>query len=163
MIEIGSSATKMAACARFEECLDAVLERNRILAAIEGDDAASGHRISQAEYSLWREENFLPDNEIGKITAEEIAAIHQGNCWIPSHAEACPRPLDLLVFECATRVGPRHAVEILQTIVGVRRDGVFGPATREAVQSCDGRAMALRFMEVCRIPSSSAAIASPTR
>jgi lysozyme family protein len=163
MLEIGFGSSKTAGCRRFEECLEALLEKNRIRSAIDGDDKAPGHSISQAEYSLWRDENLLPDQDIRKISAEEIAAIHQGNCWVPSHAEACPRPLDLLVFECATRVGPRRAIELLQTVLEVPRDGIFGPVTREAVLSRDGRATALRFMDLCRIPSSIAAFASPAK
>jgi lysozyme family protein len=153
MLEIGFGSSKTAKCRRFEECLEALLERNRIRAAVEGDDGASGNGITQAEYSLWREENLLPDRDVRTISRDEIEAIYQGAYWIPAHAESCPRPLDLVLFECATARGPRRAVEILQSVVGVACDGVFGPATRAAVRSCDGRSAALRFMETCRIPS----------
>jgi lysozyme family protein len=134
---------------RFDECLAAIL-RDRGGYAPGHAGEPTNHGITQAEYSLWREENFLPDKDVWQISFEEVESIYQGGHWLPSHASDCPPPLDLVVFSCAVDAGPKHAVRTLQQTLGLVVDGAFGPATRNAVESCNGKHVALEFLEIRR-------------
>lgn len=130
----------------FDSCLAAVLRENKGYAP--GDAAGpTNHGITQAVYSLWREEQLLPDKEVWKISFEEVESIYQRDFWIPSHAAECPAPLNLLVFKCAVESGARWAVKTLQQCLGMPRNGTFGQATRVAVKSCNGYEIAVRFLE----------------
>jgi lysozyme family protein len=134
---------------RFDECLAAILrERGGYAPGTAGEP--TNHGITQAEYSLWREENFLPDKDVWQISFEEVEAIYQGGQWLPSHASDCPAPLDLAVFVCAVDLGPKNALRTLQQALGIRCDGAFGPVTRNAVHTCDGKRIALALLEIRR-------------
>ncbi len=132
---------------RFDCCLAAILRENGGYAP-GGPDGPTNHGITQAAYSLWREEHFLPEKEVWQISFEEVEAIYQRDFWIPSHAEECPSPLDLLVFRCAVESGPRWAIQTLRQALGLPRGRTFCQRTRDAVKSCDGYAVSLQFLDL---------------
>jgi len=131
----------------FDNCLAAILRENSGYAP-GGPDGPTNHGITQAAYSLWREEHFLTDKDVWQISFEEVEAIYQRDFWVPSHAEECPPPLDLLMFRCAIESGPRWAIQTLRQALGLPRGRTFCQRTRDAVKSCDGHAVSLQFLDL---------------
>jgi len=130
----------------FHRCLGAVLRENNGYAP--GDaHGPTNHGITQAVYSIWREERNLPDKEVWQISFAEVESIYQTDYWQPSHAGECPAPLDLFVFNGAIESGSRWAVKTLQQCLGLPRNGRFCQKTRSAVKSCDGHETAIRYLE----------------
>lgn len=147
MLQYCLESTMDATSDKFDRCLAAILREHRGYAP--GDEnGPTNHGISQAQYSVWREENALPDRDVWRISFEEVEAIYAKEYWIPSHAEECPAPLDLMVFKCAIESGPRWAIRTLQQALGLQRDGVFCQKTRDTVSRCDGYVGAAAFLEL---------------
>jgi hypothetical protein len=148
MIEQKSTSSMAVGFQRFKECFDAVLLKEEIRIVVGGGRTRTTHRISQAVYSIWREDHFHPDNDVRGITPEEIEALYMECFWIPSHAQECPRPVDLLVFDASIQWGAKRAVKMLQQALGVPCDGILGPLSREALLRCDGITVARRLQQL---------------
>ncbi|GBQ08915.1 glycosyl hydrolase 108 family protein [Saccharibacter floricola] len=55
--------------------------------------------------------------------------------WQPMGCDCLPSGLDLMVFDHGFNVGAKTSISLLQTIVGVERDGIMGPQTIDALAS----------------------------
>lgn len=136
---------------RFNSCLAFILHEEGGFVDDPADHGgATNHGITQAMYSIWREEHGFPDQDVRQISSNEVAALYQEKYWIVSGALNCPVPLDLLVFDCAANSGPGCAVKTLQSALGIPDDGVFGSGTRAALGSCDPQAIASKFLAMRR-------------
>lgn len=70
--------------------------------------------------------------DVENLTRAEAAAIYAGRYWARVRAAELTPGLDLMVFDAAVNQGPSRAVQFLQRAVGVKPDGIFGPATLAA-------------------------------
>ena len=75
-----------------------------------------------------------PNLDIRNLTLPEAQAIYQRDYWEPAGCPDLPPRFAFTVFDAAVNNGVRSAVRWLQLAVGVGSDGVYGPATRAAVE-----------------------------
>ena len=64
--------------------------------------------------------------------AERTAVYHEE--WEVSKADYLPGRAATALYDHAINAGPMRAVQVLQRVVGVKDDGVFGPQTLAAVR-----------------------------
>ena len=77
-----------------------------------------------------------PNVDIANLTKEQALDIYYSEYWCPVGCELLAFAFALAVFECSANQGPKTAIELLQSAIGVGVDGDFGPATEKAVSSC---------------------------
>lgn len=96
--------------------------------------------ITQKEYSAWRLEQNLPDNDVWQASEQEIETIYHNEYWNP-WCDLLPVGTDYLYFDMAVNAGPHEATLLLQRSLGVVADGRIGPVTRQAAASADTKAL----------------------
>jgi lysozyme family protein len=88
--------------------------------------------IIQREYTAWRKSNGLPSRDVRYLTQAEGYAIYWRNYWYPE-CPKLPPGLDLAFFDAAVNEGGHEAILMLQYILGITRDGDWGPETEAHV------------------------------
>ncbi|HEY2538239.1 MAG TPA: glycosyl hydrolase 108 family protein, partial [Stellaceae bacterium] len=80
-----------------------------------------------------------PSVNIGALTLDQAKAIYQADYWNRAGCDLCDPGLALIVFDAAVNNGVGQAIRWLQAAVGVKADGVIGPATRAAIAKADAQ------------------------
>ena len=93
--------------------------------------------VTQRVYTAYRAQRGLPDQDVKLIAEEEIRAIYHERYWLAGQCQSLRSQLDLAQFDTAVNMGPGRAVKILQEATGCAADGVFGPSSQAACDSCD--------------------------
>ncbi len=75
----------------------------------------------------------------------EARRIYRALYWNAIKADQLPAAVRFHVFDAAVNSGVSQAAKWLQRAVGVRDDGVIGPATLSAANTFHGSALAARF------------------
>jgi lysozyme family protein len=75
--------------------------------------------------------------DVRRLTREEAASIYRSLYWRTVRADELPLGLDLAVFDLAVNSGPKRAVTMLQSVLGVAADGLIGPVTIKAANRAD--------------------------
>lgn len=78
-----------------------------------------------------------PTLDIARLTLADAAAIYRRDYWRKISGESLPAGVDHAVFDFAVNSGPARAAKYLQTIVGVKADGVIGLVTLRAVEKLE--------------------------
>lgn len=84
-----------------------------------------------------------PTLDVKDLTLAAAQAIYKRDYWNRVRCDVLPAPLALLVFDAAVNNGVARATMWLQITVGVKADGVLGPATLAAINARDGNGAAL--------------------
>ncbi len=98
---------------------------------------ATNRGVTQKVYDAWRRRQGQAPRDVRQLEDGELAAIYEGDYWLPPRCDLLQRELDLVQFDTAVNMGTGRAVKLLQASLGCAADGDFGPATRAAAQGCD--------------------------
>lgn len=88
--------------------------------------------ITQREYDHWRKRYGEPCRDVRQLTQIEGDTVYRQNYWHP-YCQTLPPGLDLQVFDASVNEGPTEATRIMQRVLGLVVDGLWGPKTAAAV------------------------------
>lgn len=97
-----------------------------------------------SDYRARNPEWGLP-GDVRNLTRPQAARIYRAGYWDPVKGDELPSGIALLVFDAAVNHGPARAIRWLQEAVGVRADGVIGPATLAAVRESTSAVIVREF------------------
>lgn len=92
--------------------------------------------ITQKTYDEWRTRNAMPLRDVFSIRDDEVSAIYLG-IWNDANCPVIPWPLSLVHFDARVNHRPNRANLLLQEALGVKVDGIIGPATLAAAIGCN--------------------------
>jgi lysozyme family protein len=119
----------------FEACMPFILKEEGGYSNTPGDHGgATNFGIIQSEYNEYRHLKGLPMQSVHAITADEYREIYWQSYWQP-HCPELPEGLNLSVFNINVNGGPGRGTKLLQQVMGIAVDGVWGPATSAAVKA----------------------------
>jgi lysozyme family protein len=78
-----------------------------------------------------------PDLNIWLLTVEEAANIYRADYWEKCQCDKFADPVAILLFDTAVNMGNDAAAKMLQSVVGVKVDGIIGPKTIHGVNMAD--------------------------
>ena len=87
--------------------------------------------ITATELNHWRISHGEPLIGVRNLSRTEGYAIYKTDYWEP-HCDYLEPGLDLCYFDTAVNQGPTAANRILQLVLGVGMDGIWGPTTQAA-------------------------------
>jgi lysozyme family protein len=111
---------------------------------------ATNFGITQAVYAAHRRRMAEPPRPVCELTFDEASKIYRTDYWDRAGCNtfAAERPhLALAHFDAAVNMGVKQATKILQRAVGVPVDGIVGPLTIAAAQTCDEPAVIAAYLE----------------
>jgi lysozyme family protein len=94
--------------------------------------------IIQREYDSYRKHNGLLCRDVRGLTEREGKDIYWTSYWMP-HCLGLPGGLDLQFFDASVNEGCVEAVRILQRVLGLDVDGLWGPKTTARVVAIQSR------------------------
>lgn len=90
--------------------------------------------VTQAVYDKFRAANNSPRQPVKEIQRPEVWAIYRDMYWLPAGCDKLPDRLAMVQFDTAVNHGVSRAVRLLQEVVAVPVDGLFGKITEHAVR-----------------------------
>jgi lysozyme family protein len=89
--------------------------------------------ITQSVYDSYRKDK--PHISVKNITDWELVDIYYKNYWTDGRCYLLPDGVDLVHFDFCVNAGITQATKILQRVLNVNDDGIFGPQTMRAAQN----------------------------
>lgn len=89
--------------------------------------------VTQATLSHWRS-SLVTADEVKLLTKAEATSIYHALYWNVCRCPEHPPGLDLVLFDCAVNCGASRSAAFLQSLLGVKPDGVIGPITLDALE-----------------------------
>ncbi|WP_051332814.1 glycoside hydrolase family 108 protein [Cucumibacter marinus] len=104
---------------------------------------ATNMGITRKTLARWRQISpwwALPKSAVRDLEGSEAARIYRSRYWSAASADRMPAGIGFALFDFAVNSGVGRAARSLQTILGVKRDGIVGPLTLAALHAfVDGR------------------------
>jgi lysozyme family protein len=88
--------------------------------------------ITNGEYADWLNKQHLPVLDVTKITQVQGYTIYHDSYWAP-YCPSLLTGLDMEFFDESVNEGQDEAIKILQYVLGLQNDGIWGPKTKAAV------------------------------
>lgn len=79
----------------------------------------------------------VTEAEMRMLTPENIKPFYRAQYWDKLKGDQLPAGVDYAAYDLAVNSGVRRAAKWLQEIAGAAADGIIGPKSIEAIQSCD--------------------------
>lgn len=102
-----------------------------------------------------------PAQDIPKLTPEDASSLYHRDYWIPCGCPEMASGLDAMVFDDAVNSGKVNALIRLQSLIGIKRDGLWGPVTRASVRAEDPSSLLVRLASARRTNYQNLAERSP--
>ena len=96
---------------------------------------ATNQGVTQAVYDDYRRNLGSKPQSVKLMSTAERDSIYRGRYWALIKGESLPPGVNYVVFDGAVNSGVAQSAKWLQRAVGVKADGVVGPATLLAVKS----------------------------
>ncbi len=96
---------------------------------------ATNRGVTQRTYDDWRARNGLALRSVKDISVVESSEIYYKNYWLAARSNELPEPLCLVMFDTAVNFGVAGSVQILQEVLRLKVDGIFGSKTFEGVRT----------------------------
>lgn len=76
--------------------------------------------------------------DIKNLTVDLVRPFYKARYWDACKCDGLPSGLDYLVFDTCVNAGPGRAIKLLQKVLNLQADGVFGLKTMNAVAQYTG-------------------------
>lgn len=117
----------------FKAALDKVLEHEGGYVNHPKDPGGATNKgVTQRVYDGYRTRNGLSTRSVREIAPVEISAIYRASYWDLARCDRLPVGVSYVVFDGAVNSGVRQSAIWLQRALGVKADGLIGPATISA-------------------------------
>jgi len=107
---------------------------------------ATSRGITQGRYDGFCRQHGRPKKPVPTLTAGEVEHFYRMAPWAAVRGDALPWPVNLIAFDAAVNQGEGYAPKLVQWAVGVKQDGVIGPATAAAVKEWEPYWLATRML-----------------
>lgn len=93
-------------------------------------------------------EKFSPGASISLLTLQTAKEIYKKYFWDPLDLGDLPQLIATAILDIAVNEGQSPAIKFSQSALGlVSPDGIMGPKTKLALQTCDQRVWLLRYID----------------
>lgn len=101
-------------------------------------DPGGGTNMGVTE-ATWRdaERRGLVSGELQYAELSDLSRVLHELFWHVAGCDKLPAGVDLVVFNMAMVSGPSRAIRLLQSAVGVKQDGIWGPISQGALENTD--------------------------
>lgn len=96
---------------------------------------ATNRGVTQGVYDDYRRGMGKSTQTVKKLTDGELESIYRARYWSLVKADSLPPGVSYVVFDGAVNSGVAQSAKWLQRALGVKADGVVGPATLAAVNA----------------------------
>lgn len=106
--------------------------------AMEGGYANDPHDPGgRTKYGI--SQRSYPNLDIEGLTVDDAKAIYYRDYWLGSGAKLADisPELAMIMFDTAVNMGTSTAIRFLQRVLHVKEDGIFGPVTKNALETAD--------------------------
>jgi lysozyme family protein len=81
----------------------------------------------------------VTEENMRALTPFIVKPFYKSLYWDRIKGDSLPSGVDYAAYDLAVNSGPHKAAQYLQQIAGVTVDGMIGPKSLEAIQSCDAK------------------------
>lgn len=121
----------------FNACMPFILQEEGGYSNTPGDHGgATNFGITQGEYNIWRHHAGLSLESVRLIRPTEYRSIYWQSYWMP-RCPLVPHGLDLSLFNINVNGGPGRGTRLIQQILGIPADGIWGPQTTTALAEAE--------------------------
>jgi lysozyme family protein len=85
--------------------------------------------------------------DVRAMKVEEAKRIYRAKYWDAQRCDELPAGVDYAVFDYGVNSGIGRSKKVLQRLVGVKADGVLGPATMAALAACDPKQVVIAICD----------------